>query len=90
MLLLTNGGRERTLEEYGKLLGQAGLELASVKDTSTPFSILFGRNGMGKTTTLRSVMGLLRPSSGRVPWKGANIVDWTLASRCTSGHWLRA
>jgi branched-chain amino acid transport system ATP-binding protein len=37
---------------------------------------LLGRNGVGKTTTMRSVMGLLRPSSGRVAWKGSNIVGW--------------
>ena len=37
---------------------------------------LLGRNGVGKTTTMRSVMGLLRPSSGRVSWKGADIVGW--------------
>lgn len=37
---------------------------------------LLGRNGVGKTTTMRSVMGLLRPSSGRIAWKGSNIVGW--------------
>jgi branched-chain amino acid transport system ATP-binding protein len=37
---------------------------------------LLGRNGVGKTTTIRSVMGLLRPSNGRVVWKGTNIVGW--------------
>ena len=37
---------------------------------------LLGRNGVGKTTTMRSVMGLLRPSSGRVMWKGTEITGW--------------
>lgn len=35
---------------------------------------ILGRNGVGKTTTLRSIMGLVRPSSGSVRWKGQEIV----------------
>ena len=31
---------------------------------------LLGRNGVGKTTTMRSIMGLTPPTSGRVSWKG--------------------
>ena len=34
---------------------------------------LLGRNGVGKTTTMRSIMGLTPPASGRVVWKGRDI-----------------
>jgi branched-chain amino acid transport system ATP-binding protein len=34
---------------------------------------LLGRNGVGKTTTLRSVMGVIRPRGGRVTFKGETI-----------------
>ena len=34
---------------------------------------LMGRNGMGKTTTVRAIMGLLRPSAGTVVFHGADL-----------------
>ena len=34
---------------------------------------LLGRNGMGKTTTVRSIMGLLRPRAGRIRFDGREI-----------------
>jgi branched-chain amino acid transport system ATP-binding protein len=34
---------------------------------------LLGRNGMGKSTALKSIMGLVRPSSGRVLYRGADL-----------------
>jgi branched-chain amino acid transport system ATP-binding protein len=34
---------------------------------------LLGRNGVGKSTTLKSVIGLVRPSSGRVTLEGRDI-----------------
>ena len=37
---------------------------------------LLGRNGVGKTTTIRSIMGLTPPSAGRVVWKGTDITGW--------------
>jgi branched-chain amino acid transport system ATP-binding protein len=34
---------------------------------------LLGRNGMGKTTLIRSVMGYVRATSGRVQWQGRDV-----------------
>lgn len=35
---------------------------------------VLGRNGMGKTTLLRSIIGLNPPRAGTILWKGHNIV----------------
>lgn len=35
---------------------------------------VMGRNGVGKTTTFRSIMGLTPPKSGQIIWRGENIV----------------
>jgi branched-chain amino acid transport system ATP-binding protein len=37
---------------------------------------LLGRNGVGKTTTMRTVMGLTPPSRGRVRFKSGDIAGW--------------
>ncbi len=34
---------------------------------------LLGRNGMGKTTTVRTILGILRPQSGRIMFEGVRI-----------------
>jgi branched-chain amino acid transport system ATP-binding protein len=34
---------------------------------------LLGRNGVGKSTTLKSIMGLVAPSEGRIAYQGENI-----------------
>jgi branched-chain amino acid transport system ATP-binding protein len=34
---------------------------------------LLGRNGMGKTTLIRCVMGYLRPREGRIEWEGREV-----------------
>ena len=36
-------------------------------------TLLLGRNGAGKSTTLRTIMGLWRASTGRISFDGANI-----------------
>jgi len=35
---------------------------------------LLGRNGMGKTTTVRSLLGLVKPRAGRIWFRGRDIV----------------
>jgi branched-chain amino acid transport system ATP-binding protein len=37
---------------------------------------LLGRNGVGKSTTMRSIIGLTPPQAGHVTWKGADITGW--------------
>ena len=37
---------------------------------------LLGRNGMGKTTLIRSLMGYVRADAGRVQWRGADVTGW--------------
>jgi len=39
-------------------------------------SAIIGRNGVGKTTTLRTIMGLVPLSSGRILLRGADIGGW--------------
>jgi len=38
---------------------------------------LLGRNGVGKTTTMRSIMGLTPPGAGHVRWQGQEITGWS-------------
>lgn len=34
---------------------------------------LVGRNGAGKTTAMRAIMGILRPDAGEVRWQGIPV-----------------
>jgi branched-chain amino acid transport system ATP-binding protein len=34
---------------------------------------LLGRNGMGKTTLIRTLMGYVRPTAGHVHWQGQDV-----------------
>ena len=55
---------------YGKshILHGVSLEVGSGEVVG-----LLGRNGVGKSTTLKSVMGLARPAQGRVTFEGRDI-----------------
>ena len=55
---------------YGEahILRGASLELPA----GTALGLL-GRNGMGKTTLIRTLMGYVRPASGRIVWEGQDV-----------------
>jgi urea transport system ATP-binding protein len=46
---------------------------------------LMGRNGVGKTTLLRSIMGLLPARRGRVAFGGADVTRWSPDRRARAG-----
>jgi branched-chain amino acid transport system ATP-binding protein len=46
---------------------------------------LLGRNGVGKSTTLRAIMGLTPPSSGVVRWQGREVTGWAPHRAARSG-----
>lgn len=46
---------------------------------------LIGRNGVGKTTLLKTIMGLLKPCTGKITYEGANINPKTTDNRARLG-----
>ncbi len=55
---------------YGRahILADVALEVAAGE-----VMVLLGRNGAGKSTTMKTIMGLVRPSAGRVVFEGRDI-----------------
>jgi ABC-2 type transport system ATP-binding protein len=69
-----------TVEHFGRTYATASGTFTAVADLS--FSVrsgeivgLIGPNGAGKTTTLRSLAGILRPTSGHVAIDGHDLVS---------------
>jgi urea transport system ATP-binding protein len=46
---------------------------------------VMGRNGVGKTTLLNTVMGVLKPSAGRIMWEGRDITSMRPHERIRAG-----
>ena len=64
------------VEHFGRAYGAfMAVEDLSFKVESAEIVGLIGPNGAGKTTTLRSLAGILRPTSGHVRIDGHDIVD---------------
>lgn len=58
---------------YGDSHILRGIDAVLPKATSVG---LLGRNGMGKTTFIRTLMGYVRPASGQVLADGMNVTGW--------------
>ena len=46
---------------------------------------LMGRNGVGKTSTLKSIVGLLKPGRGTIHFDGEDITRWSPDARARAG-----
>ncbi len=72
----TNGGVVLALEDvrtsYGSIEALKGISL-EVREGE--IVTLLGSNGAGKSTTLRSINGLVRPRSGRIVFRGKEITN---------------
>jgi branched-chain amino acid transport system ATP-binding protein len=53
------------------------LQGVSFKVDEGSVAVLLGRNGMGKTTTLRSAIGFTHPMAGRILFKGEEVTRLT-------------
>ncbi len=67
---------------YGGSHTLRGIDLSVPAGTCTA---LLGRNGVGKTTLLRCLMGLLPARSGRIAFEGENIAHLTAYQRARLG-----
>ena len=58
---------------YGRSQVLFGVDLEVYSGTVVS---LLGRNGMGKTTTIRSLLGITQASSGKVRFSGQEVQQW--------------
>jgi urea transport system ATP-binding protein len=67
---------------YGESVVLSGIDL---EVASGQVVRLMGRNGVGKTTLLRSIMGLMRPHQGKVRFLAADMTLWPSHRRARAG-----
>ena len=73
---------ESVAAAYGPVTALGGIDLAVA---SGELVCLIGANGAGKSSTLRAISGLLRPSAGRIVFEGREIQNLEPATILKSG-----
>ena len=73
---------ENIQSSYGEtvILRDVGMEIGRGQVVA-----LMGRNGVGKTTLLKTVIGLISPDSGRISFGGEDITAWSPERRAIHG-----
>jgi multiple sugar transport system ATP-binding protein len=73
------------LENISKTFGShTALEDLDLEVADGEFFVLLGPTGAGKTTTLRLISGLEKPTVGRIKINGIDVNDWGPAERDTA------
>jgi len=67
---------------YGESVVLEGISLSVPANGSLA---VLGRNGVGKSTLLLTIMGLTQVARGRVLWRGADITAWPPHRRARAG-----
>jgi len=74
------------VEEIHTFLGKSHiLDGVSLKIEKGEFVALLGRNGVGKSTTLKSIIGLARPEKGSIQFKGTEVLGLRSHEICRLG-----
>lgn len=86
MLQLKNIYYEITDENTGEK--KDILKNVSLSVPPNSFVVITGPNGGGKSTLSKIIMGIEKPSIGKIIFGGEDITNLDITERAKKGHWL--